>query len=70
MTQSNAKVKSLSSSGAIYLEAAAREILVDTSDIVLLSNEDPTQFDDVRKAFARHYAGIARLAGSHVRVSA
>ena len=70
MTQSSAKVKSLSSSGAIYLEAAAREILVDTSDIVLLSNEDPTDFESVRRAFARHYAGIARLAGSHVRVSA
>lgn len=67
---SNTKVKSLNRSGAIYLEAAAREILVDTTDIVLLSNEDPAQFEDVRKAFARHYAGIVRAAGTHVKVSA
>ena len=54
----------------LILEAAAREILVDTSPIILLSNESDSDPADIRRALARHYAQVVRMTGRDVEVSA
>lgn len=52
--------KSLGNSTLSILDAVAKEILTDTDDVIFLSNEDARNFEDARKAFARHYSNVAR----------